>query len=257
MRFLLIISTILAMVGCSASSENKPSEAQPDLTDAQYWVDQAIAAHGGDDYQRADMRFVFRDKGYRSLRNKGGYRYERNFEKEGDSIQDVLTNGDFTRYLNGKEAVVADTMADKYANSVNSVLYFAQLPFGLNDGAVIKAFVGMESIKGGEYAKIQVKFQEEGGGKDFEDVFYYWIHPDQFTVDYLAYEYHTDGGGIRFREAYNARVMEGIRFQDYVNYKADPAVISLEETGKAFEAGKLKELSRIETENIQVSLSGR
>ena len=37
-------------------------------------------------------------------------------------------------------------------------------------------------------------------------------------MDYFAYDFETDDSGTRFREAYNARTVGGIRFQDYLNF---------------------------------------
>ena len=72
-------------------------------------------------------------------------------------------------------------------------------------------------------------------------------------MDYLAYSYHTDGGGMRFRASYNVRTVGGIRFADYVNYEADPS-LQIETLDELFTEGKLKELSRIELVNIKVDI---
>ena len=61
--------------------------------------------------------------------------------------------------------------SDSYSASVNSVHYFAVLPYGLDGKAVNKTYVNKVDIKGKSYHKIKVTFNEEGGGEDFEDVF--------------------------------------------------------------------------------------
>ena len=109
-------------------------------------------------------------------------------------------------------------------------------------------------MDGSNYHKIQVTFAEEGGGKDFDDVFIYWIHDQNYTVDFLAYEYHVDGGGLRFRKAYNSREVSGIRFSDHVNYKADPASWKVQDLDRAYSEGALKELSKIELESVEVRI---
>ena len=58
-----------------------------------------------------------------------------------------------------------------------------------------------------------------------------------------------NGGGVRFRSAYNSRNVGGIIFQDYVNYKAEMGT-PLGDLPKLFEQGRLKELSKIDTENV-------
>jgi hypothetical protein len=143
----------------------------------------------------------------------------------------------------------------KYTASVNSVLYFALLPYGLNDAAVNKSYLGESTIKAAAYHKIKVTFKQEGGGEDFQDIFIYWVNQQTSTVDYLAYSYAEDDGvGSRFREAYNVRNVNGVRFADYVNYKYEGSEFELADYDMAFEQEELKKLSVIELENVKVSL---
>ena len=69
-------------------------------------------------------------------------------------------------------------------------------------------------------------------------------------MDYLAYSFQVNGGGVRFREAYNPRTVGGIRFQDYVNYKHENKDFPVQQLDQAFLNKELKELSRIELKNI-------
>lgn len=221
--------------------------------DAQYVVDQARVAAGSDKLDMAQVEFEFRDREYGVKRQNGEYEMVRLFKDSLDMIRDQVTNEGFQREMNGTVIEVTDSMSFKYTNSINSVIYFALLPYNLNDAAVIKSHLGTETIKGKDYYKIKVTFQQEGGGKDFEDEFIYWIDKETYFIDYLAYSYLTDGGGMRFREAYNPRNVNGIRALDYINYKPKTDM-KLEAMGKAFEDGQLEELSRIELINFKVEL---
>src|SRR5690606_31342387 len=120
----------------------------------------------------------------------------------------------FVRFINEVRIALPDSTASKYANSINSVHYFVQLPYGLNDPAVKKKMMGEAEIDDEKYYEIQITFDEEGGGKDYEDIYMYWINKRNFTIDYLAYKFFTDKGGIRFRKAYNPRTVNGLRFVD-------------------------------------------
>lgn len=222
---------------------------------AQLIVDRAIETACNGNCEHAIIDFTFRDKCYVSERNGGNYTYERITSDSTGVTEDVLTNSGFTRHKNNLRVEVADSMITKYSNSINSVLYFAQLPFRLNDGAVKKVLLGETLIKGESYFEIGVSFDQEGGGTDFDDTFVYWIHKNKYTVDYLAYQYAVDGGGIRFREAYNPRVVNGIRFVDYNNFKPETLDIPLEKLDELFEKGSLKLLSKIETESVGVQLN--
>jgi hypothetical protein len=245
-----VIPTFLAFLTSCVSQNTSESI---DENDPQYIIDQSINYHGGEKYTEAKIDFTFRDREYKSIRKGGIYQYERIFtDEEGNAVRDILTNDDFVREINGAVVQVPDTMATKYSNSVNSVIYFAMLPFGLNAPAVHKTSLGMAEIKGKSYHKIKVTFSEEGGGEDFEDQFIYWFDTQTYEMTYLAYLYYTEGGGIRFRVPYNQREINGIRFQDYINHKADFETVKLEEVDRLYNEGKLEELSRIELEAVNV-----
>jgi hypothetical protein len=218
-------------------------------------IDKAIESSCNGNCENATIEFVFRDKRYVSKRSGGNYRYERISSDSTGVTEDVLTNDGFTRKKNNILVAVPDSMVTKYSNSINSVIYFAQLPFGLNAAAVKKELLGEVQIKDEVYYEIRVSFEEDGGGKDFEDIFVYWIHKEKLTVDYLAYQYEVDGGGIRFREAYNPRVVNGIRFVDYNNYKPETLDIPITDLEALFEQGALKLLSKIETERVGVQIT--
>jgi len=222
---------------------------------AQEIIDKSIAVACSDKCEFANIEFTFRERSYVSKRNGGLFQLERITTDSTGITRDVLTNSGFQRFKNDTLISLTDSVAFKYANSVNAVHYFAQLPFGLNAPAVIKELVGEAHIKGENYYEIAVSFDEENGGKDFDDTFLYWIHKDKYTVDYLAYKYAVDGGGIRFREAYNIRVVKGIRFADYFNYKPVNLEVALSDLDEHFKEKKLTQLSKIETESVGVNYS--
>ncbi len=216
-------------------------------------IDTSIEVSGGSIISNATINFDFRDKQYKAVRKWGNFMFLRAFVKEGDSIFDLLSNRGFERVVNDEVVKVADSMVPRYSASVNSVHYFSVLPYGLNTPAVNKTYLNEVTIKGQTYHKIKVTFNEEGGGEDFEDVFIYFVNTTSFKLDYLAYSYAEDHGmGLRFREAYNERIVNGVRFVDYNNYKTINNGTSLETIEEDFKNNKLKLLSKIELENIHV-----
>lgn len=222
--------------------------------DPQKIIDASIKAHGGSLFEGRTVTFDFRDKHYLVQRKPDGYTYIRLFEDDSlGQVKDVLTNSTkLERYVNDTLQVLSDEWAFKYANSVNSVLYFFQLPYGLNDKAVIKKYLGQKVINQQLYEKVQVTFQQENGGKDFEDVFVYWINAKTNLLDFMAYSYLTDGGGVRFRQAVNRRTIDGMVFQDYINFKPANKNTAVESLDQAFIEASLIELSLIENESIEV-----
>jgi len=213
-------------------------------------VNEAIKVHGGTFYDSANYQFVFRDKRY-SFNNQDGFLYTVNsVDSLGNKIEDNLHNGKFNRMVNEKSVKLSDADVVKYSDALNSVIYFATLPYKLNDTAVHKENVGETVIKGEDYDVIKVTFGEQGGGTDHDDVFMYWINKKSHYINYLAYSYNVNESGVRFRSAYNPRTIDGIRFQDYVNWEA-PIGTQLSHLPAMFEKGQLKELSRIETEDVK------
>lgn len=227
------------------------------IVKAQVMADQivghAIEKAGGDRYEKAVIQFTFRGNHYQSSRKNDIFQLERTIIKPEGLLQDIINNQGFERYLDHCPLIVEDSLITRISDGINSVHYFALLPYGLNAPAVRKKLAGETVIKNQPYYKIEVTFSKEGGGTDFEDVFMYWIHKEEFTVDYLAYQYAVNGGGIRFREAFNPRVINGIRFVDYKNYKTDDLKTPLKNLDRLFEKQKLKLLSEIKTENIRVN----
>lgn len=222
------------------------------LTDPQKIIDNAIAASGGQKYLNSTSEFDFRDRHYIAKRNGGVFSYERITKDSINTTHDFLSNDGFRRQINGSQVEVADSMKTRYSASVNSVVYFALLPYGLNDPSVQKKFLGETQIENKEQYVVEITFGQEGGGEDHDDVFMYWINKKEFTIDYMAYSFaENDGEGYRFRKAYNPRRINGILFFDYINYKPKSGA-KLTDLEELFKKGELEELSKIELLNISV-----
>jgi len=263
MKLIWPVLSVLVFFACAEKSSERTNDADSFSEDtiAQRFVDEAIEAHGVDALSQAVVEFDFRGRKYVSRRNDGFYTYERTWQDTLNGkpviIRDVLDNEGFARFVYEEKIPVRPEMAARYGNSINSVIYFALLPYFLNDPAVNKKYLGSVTINGEPYEKVQITFDREGGGKDYQDVFIYWFHSKKKTMDYFAYSYETDEGGIRFREAYNIRNVNGVRFANYINYKVDDSKYRVEETDSLFEEGLMEEVSRIKTESVKVKIGDR
>lgn len=221
---------------------------------AQEIIDQSIETHGCNTFYAHSVLFDFREYEYSVDRSIDPYVYTRKrTDSTGVLIDSLFSSSLLKRYISDTLVSLDAEWQTKYANSVNSVLYFFQLPCLLNDPAVIKELVGTTQIEGELYYQIKVQFKAEGGGDDFQDVYMYWIHSTQYTMDYLAYNYQVEGGGTRFRKAINRRKVNGLIVQDYINFKAEEKFPLLENLPVLYEKGQLQELSRINNENVLVN----
>ena len=213
-------------------------------------IQMSVEAHGGKKYQNFDISFDFRQYRVRIKNNMSLFEYERTTQDSlKNTIRDVLNNTGFAREINGKKQTLSAKDEDKYREGINSIAYFMLLPFKLTDPGAHLAHIGTIKMGNQEYDKIKVWFSEEGGGKDHEDVFCYWINQKTHTLDYLAYA----NGGPRFRKATKRETVNGIVFQDYENYQISDKTLSTSDYDKVFIAGNAKLLSKIEHTHYQAN----
>ena len=217
---------LLALVGAALLVPPEPT--------ARSVVADARRAHGSDRLRGQVVRFDFRDGCYQLVRPGGDFVYARTHEDPsarasrpaasdtvfaGALVRDVLTPRGVRRQRDDTGWTPADGEAARITTAVNSVAYFALLPFNLTDPAVRLRRLPDAAIRGEPYRTVEVTFAPNGGGRDWEDRFVYWFHRDRKTMDYLAYLFHTGEGGTRFRVATNPRTVGGVRWQDYENYE--------------------------------------
>ncbi len=226
---------------------------QDSLPSAQTIIDMSIAACGGELYSTSEISFDFRDRHYSSEPIGKQKILKRRTKNDSLDLLDIKRPNKFERFSNDTLVTLADSTANSLSNSVNSVHYFAYLPYGLNDAAVNKELLGTAEVKGKNYYKVRITFDQEGGGEDFDDVYVYWFNVETYKPDFLAYEFHVNGGGQRFREAFNERIVGGIRFVDYKNFKSNDLKVPIHKIDSLFEADELELLSEIKLENVTVN----
>jgi uncharacterized protein DUF6503 len=216
-------------------------------------INAAIEAHGGSNYASSEIQFDFRGNHFRVVLEGNKFMYERTYtDTLGESIREVISNKGKRKFINGNEIVLDEKGKSKIDGAVNSVVYFTLLPFPLKDKAVIKRYLGDAEINGSSYSKVEVLFEEVGGGEDFEDRYVYWINNEKNTVDYLAYYFHVNGGGSRFRKMVNPRNAGGILFFDQENYTSKLIDKNIEGYDKIYADGNLEKVSDVILENVSV-----
>jgi len=248
---------LIALIGLSACDPSAESETHATTSRADSIVQAAITAHGGDVLDRSVVSFTFRESNFRVERDGGRYRYERTYtDSLGRSVREVLTNDSLYRTVDGERMQLTDDERTGVLEDVNSVPYFALLPYNLKDPAVQTEYSGVDTMDGTPYHRIRVTFQQEDGGPDWEDVFMYWFAQDDLSMDYLAYAYGfgpDEAYGTRFRSAYDVRTVEGVRFADYMNYTTPgDSLRDLTRYPDYLAGDSLELVSRVETDSVQV-----
>jgi hypothetical protein len=195
------------------------------------------------------VTFDFRQFRFRIKNTKNGYYYERTYtDSIGNNLKDQLENGVYTHQVNGVATTLNAKMESRYREGLNSVAYFMLLPYKLQDKAVNAQYLEPTTIEGKKYHKIKIWFDAEGGGKDHEDIYCFWINQDTHTMDFLAYA----NGGPRFRKATKSEKIGGVVFQNYDNYQILDKEIPTDKYDQAFLEGKYKLLSKIEQSNYGI-----
>lgn len=219
---------------------------RPLVEKATHIVEQCIEEYGGKNYQDMDVSFDFRQFRVHLKQNAGTFLYERTSRDSlNNEVRDILTNDSFTREINGKKQNLSQKEIDKYKEGLNAFAYFALLPYKLSEPAVNLKYLGKTTIDNKKYDKIAVSFEASGGGKDHGDEFCYWINQESHTMDFLSYS----NGGPRFRKAIKREKVDGVVFQDYENYEIADSTLATFNYDKAFIAGRVKLLSKIEQQN--------
>lgn len=251
LRSTVPILSVLLLTACGPQTGDPP---QPTPSAAQSAVDRAIAWQGGAILDNAEFSFTFRDYQFRVTRSNGLFSYERRFvDSTGASVRDVLSNSGLTREVNMLPVELDSAAYASAETAVNSVVYFALLPLPLNDPAARKRLLSTPDIEGRTYSEVEVTFRPEGGGRDFDDRFVYWLDQDDGSLDYLAYYFHVDDTGTRFRKAVNIREINGVRVADYLNYRHDlPGLESIESYDSLYQAGELELVSEIRLEDVSI-----
>ncbi len=237
-RSVLTISLFL-LLACQ-NSKNLSAEAL---------IEASVEAHGMTEFNEKPIEFQFRNYRYSHTQDNQGLIYTRRKNTTPDILDLLHSKKGFQRTLANEKVALSDSIALLYSESLNSVLYFFRLPLSLKDPGAIKTLMDTEQINGNTYQKVGVHFTSENGGVDHQDTFRYWFDKEVKTLDYLAYQYHTNAGGVRFRVAINRRTIEGIVFQDYENYTA-PKNTPLDDLPKMYEEGKLELISLIANDSI-------
>lgn len=249
MRGFAIVPIFAALLGCNPQASTESSEAAR-------IVSRTVAKQNPEALRQSLVTFKFRDAIFSMKRNKGRFSYERTFkDSTGALVHDVLTNSGVSRTVNGKPFQLDSAKARSVTVDVNSVVYFASLPLPLADPGVRLKQMEPDSIEGIPLHKVEVTFTPEDGGLDYDDRFIYWIDQSSYDIRYMAYYYHTDGGGSRFRKAINIRSENGIQFADYLNYASEPDTVrlSVDRYDEYFRSGMVRPVSDVIMDSVVVS----
>lgn len=236
-KHLLFITLSLLLSACSLSPN------------ADKIIKKSIAFYGMNKLDGKTISFDFREKHFEVKLNDDDFFYESTYKDSLGIIKDQLSSHGFVRELNGLVTPLSKKDSLKYAESLNSVIYFALLPLKLQDDAAKAKFLRTVQVKGKEYNQIEVSFSKEEGGSHHNDVYYFWFDAKDHSMDYFAYS----AGGERFRALNGLINNSGVYLQNYYNLESkNNEKRHLKDYHILFEQDKLSLLSEITLKNLKV-----
>lgn len=248
-RDLVFGAALLALSACT----HRATTPEPTGPSAAAKLRATIVAHGADRLADARVDFSFRGTPYRMTRVAGRFTYERWREVDGEPVHERLDNRGFRATRAGEALPLEPQAADARGRGLNSVVYFASLPYGLEDPAVRATDLGPSTLEGRPVDRIEVRFAAEGGGHDHDDVFVYWLDAQTHRLAALAYRFHTGKGGVRLRRVAGTVVAGGVTFTQWDNYGLDGADLpELTALPDLQAKGALPRLSSIVLEDVRI-----
>ncbi len=221
-------------------------------------LDRARIHHGSALLDGAEVRFSFRGTPF-VLRVGDDFRYARMLvDSLGRTVEEVVDNAGTHRFVDGTEAELAPDEARRVHTAVNSVAYFALLPWPLTDPAVRARLLTPDRVAGEDYDRVAVTFAREGGGPDFDDRYVYWLRQTDGQIGHFAYTYEPTPGdtsraetGTRFRVPIRTRRVDGVLFQDWRNLTAD-SLADLRTFGDRYDNRDVFEVSEVVLDDVRV-----
>ena len=218
-------------------------------------VDRAIEHHGGEIYRSNSATldvcsksgcFHLETRAYRD-----GFHYTVSGRSR-DAELEVASSGEgLTVSKDGKPLVLGPGDDQRYRDWAMARIYFCFLPYRLNDPGVHKKDLGLVDWDGRRLHRVKVTFEPESS-TDATDQYIYWFDPESARLEYFAYSYDDNGGGLRFRRTVNHRRVGGVLFFDQENFGVEGPGLSVDAIDPAYVREKMRHISTVRLKEIHL-----
>lgn len=223
-RLLLLLVLTSITTACSEpggeAAAAVDTEAAPTKVERLDIVDRAIATHGGERVENAEVSLTITSKSgsFDVVTRRQGDSFDHRIVESQDGVLRVhrQTNSELTLTEDGEAVEIGENDVARALSYVNQRLYFLFLPYKLNDPGVYKEDLGLETWDGRQLHKVRVSFQADSSA-GAESEYMYWFDPETSRLAQFAYDY-SGGTGLRFRKLFNYREVGGVLFYDAENY---------------------------------------
>ena len=219
-------------------------------------VRRSIELHGGETYERSsvDLDLCSGSGCYElSVSNRDGVYRQRVAGPISTGRREVVATNDTVRHWHdGVEMEVASgEETQRLRDWATARIYFAFLPYKLNDPSAQQRDLGLERWGDRELHKVKITFRA-GTSSDDQDQFLYWFDPQTARLEQFAYSYEGSPGGLRFRRLDNYRRVGGILFFDQENLGVEGDRLSVDLIDPEFVERRMQLVSRVRLEEIRV-----
>lgn len=220
-------------------------------------IQRSVELHGGEVYEHSlvELRLCSASGCYDiSVTTDGGlYRHRVAGPISTGRREVVATNDSLRHWHNGAEVEVASgEEGQRLRDWATARIYFAFLPYRLNDPSVVQRDLGLERWGDRELRRVKITFRP-GSSTDDQDQFVYWFDPQTARLEQFAYSFEGNPGGLRFRRLDNYRRIGGLLFFDQENLGAQGDGLSVDQIDPEFVERRMRLVSEIRLENIEVS----
>lgn len=257
MTFRRILAPLAAAVVLAATAGAQAPEKQLRLP----IVDKAIEFHGGPLFQRSHTTLTIASLSgsfdISARMDSGRFEYVVSGKTRSGERRVRWTNDSLERWDDGKPVPLeTDEDRQRAEDFVNARVYFAFLPYRLNDGNTYKEDLGIEEYDGRKLHKVKVTFRP-GTSTDADDEYMYWFDPDTGRMEQFAYSFVVGDGGLRLRKVTKFEEVGGILFAvEQENYAIDGQGFKVEQITPEYVAKNMKLLSTVTLKDIKVTPIG-
>jgi hypothetical protein len=245
----LVTALVLAAAVTPAAAAEIAAEARLEI------VARAIEYHGGDRYRHseAELELCSGSGCYRiRVRTDGGlYAHEVSGPHRGRTRTVRADNDSVSVLRDGEPLAVLPEARQALRDWAMARIYFAFLPFRLEDPGVVHEDQGLEKWAGRRLHRVKVAFLA-GSSTDAGDEFLYWFDPDTARLEQFAYSFDGRPGGLRFRRLSNYRRVGGILFFDQTNLGVEGDGLTVDEISAEFVEERMRPVSEVALREITV-----
>lgn len=218
-------------------------------------VARAIEHHGGDRYRHSEtsLELCSGSGCYRvRVRTDGGlYEHEVSGPYRGRTRTVRADNESVSVRRDGEPLAVLPEARQALRDWAMARIYFAFLPYRLEDPGVVRQDLGLEEWDGRPLRRVGVGFAA-GSSTDAEDEYVYWFDPETARLEQFAYSFTGRPGGLRFRRLGNYRRVGGILFFDQTNLGVEGPDLRVGQITPEFVRERMRVVSEIELRDIRV-----